>query len=47
MSAKPNSAGPKPRVLIIANALHRRMTEGEMKRMVGQKIFDGLPRRNS
>lgn len=26
--------------LIIANALHRRMTEGEMKRMVGPKIFD-------
>jgi hypothetical protein len=26
--------------LIIANALHRRMTEAEMKRMVGQKIFD-------
>ncbi len=26
--------------LIIANALHRRMTEGEMKRMVGQKIYD-------
>ena len=26
--------------LIIANALHRRMTEGEMKRMVGEKIFD-------
>ncbi len=26
--------------LIIANALHRRMTEAEMKRMVGQKIHD-------
>jgi nickel-dependent lactate racemase len=26
--------------LCIANALHRRMTEGEMKRMVGAKIFD-------
>ncbi|AKQ68541.1 Transcriptional regulator [Myxococcus hansupus] len=26
--------------LVIANALHRRMTEGEMKRMVGEKIFD-------
>src|SRR5215468_12299893 len=26
--------------LIIANALHRRMTEGEMRRMVGSKIFD-------
>jgi nickel-dependent lactate racemase len=26
--------------LIIANALHRRMTEAEMKRMVGSKIFD-------
>ena len=26
--------------LIIANALHRRMTEAEMKRMVGEKIFD-------
>src|SRR3954464_5839065 len=26
--------------LIIANALHRRMTEAEMKRMVGQKIWD-------
>jgi hypothetical protein len=25
--------------LIIANALHRRMTEGEMRRMVGEKIF--------
>src|SRR6478752_6914526 len=25
--------------LIIANALHRRLTEGEMKRMVGSKIF--------
>jgi nickel-dependent lactate racemase len=25
--------------LIIANALHRRMTEAEMKRMVGEKIF--------
>ena len=26
--------------LIIANALHRRMTEAEMRRMVGSKIFD-------
>src|SRR5260370_2510864 len=26
--------------LLIANALHRRMTEQEMRRMVGQKIFD-------
>ncbi len=26
--------------LIVANALHRRMTEWEMKRMVGEKIFD-------
>lgn len=26
--------------LVIANALHRRMTEAEMKRMVGEKIFD-------
>src|SRR5688500_8032491 len=26
--------------LIIANALHRRMTEAEMRRMVGGKIFD-------
>ncbi|HET6984877.1 MAG TPA: lactate racemase domain-containing protein, partial [Myxococcaceae bacterium] len=26
--------------LIIANALHRRMTQAEMKRMVGSKIFD-------
>ncbi len=26
--------------IIIANALHRRMTDGEMKRMVGEKIFD-------
>src|SRR5712692_10553971 len=26
--------------LLIANALHRRMTEAEMRRMVGQKIFD-------
>ncbi|MFZ5468842.1 MAG: lactate racemase domain-containing protein [Myxococcota bacterium] len=25
--------------LVVANALHRRMTEAEMKRMVGQKIF--------
>ena len=25
--------------LIVANALHRRMTEGEMKRMVGAKVF--------
>ncbi len=28
--------------LIVANALHRRMTESEMKRMVGQKIFDAF-----
>src|SRR6185436_3063516 len=28
--------------LVIANALHRRMTEAEMKRMVGQKIWDGF-----
>ncbi|WPB74747.1 lactate racemase domain-containing protein [Archangium violaceum] len=28
--------------LIIANALHRRMTEGEMRRMVGQKIHDAF-----
>ncbi|MFL5388797.1 MAG: lactate racemase domain-containing protein [Myxococcales bacterium] len=27
--------------LIIANALHRRMTPQEMRRMVGDKIFDG------
>ncbi|MGZ3480650.1 MAG: lactate racemase domain-containing protein, partial [Myxococcaceae bacterium] len=27
-------------VLIIANALHRRMTKSEMRRMVGSKIFD-------
>ena len=26
--------------LLIANALHRRMTPGEMKRMVGSKIFE-------
>ncbi len=26
--------------LVIANALHRRMTEGEMRRMVGEKIFN-------
>jgi hypothetical protein len=26
--------------LVIGNALHRRMTEAEMRRMVGQKIFD-------
>lgn len=26
--------------IIIANSLHRKMTEWEMKRMVGQKIFD-------
>jgi nickel-dependent lactate racemase len=26
--------------LVIANALHRRLTEAEMKRMVGPKIFD-------
>ena len=28
--------------LIIANALHRRMTEAEMKRMVGEKIFNAF-----
>src|SRR3954470_20159337 len=28
--------------LIIANALHRRMTAPEMRRMVGQKIFDAF-----
>lgn len=28
--------------IVIANALHRRMTEAEMKRMVGQKIFDAF-----
>jgi lactate racemase len=28
--------------IIIANALHRRMTEAEMKRMVGQKIWDAF-----
>jgi hypothetical protein len=28
--------------LIIANALHRRMTEGEMRRMVGAKIFNAF-----
>src|SRR5204862_6507079 len=28
--------------LIVANALHRRMTEAEMKRMVGPKIFDAF-----
>ena len=28
--------------LIIANCLHRRMTEAEMKRMVGKKIFDAF-----
>ncbi len=28
--------------LIIANALHRRMTEAEMKRMVGEKIWNGF-----
>src|SRR5438876_8748623 len=28
--------------LVIANALHRRMTEAEMKRMVGSKIFTEL-----
>jgi hypothetical protein len=28
--------------LIIANSLHRRMSESEMKRMVGQKIFDAF-----
>src|SRR5256714_901041 len=27
--------------LLIANALHRRMTEAEMRRMVGSKMFDG------
>src|SRR3712207_1747276 len=26
--------------IVIANSLHRKMTEGEMKRMVGAKIFD-------
>ena len=34
--------------IIIANSLHRKMTEWEMKRMVGKKIFDVCPRtRNS
>jgi hypothetical protein len=28
--------------LVIANALHRRMTEPEMKRMVGQRIWDAF-----
>ena len=28
--------------LVIANALHRRMTDAEMKRMVGEKIFDAF-----
>ncbi len=28
--------------LIIANALHRRMTDAEMKRMVGEKIFNAF-----
>ena len=28
--------------LVIANSLHRRMTEAEMKRMVGKKIFDAF-----
>jgi nickel-dependent lactate racemase len=28
--------------LIIANALHRRMTDAEMKRMVGEKIYDAF-----
>jgi hypothetical protein len=28
--------------LVIANSLHRRMTESEMKRMVGSKIFDAF-----
>src|SRR5687768_12688338 len=28
--------------IIVANALHRRMTEGEMRRMVGEKIFEGF-----
>ena len=28
--------------LLIANALHRRMTEAEMRRMVGDKIFDAF-----
>src|SRR5438445_219421 len=27
--------------LLIANALHRRMTEAEMRRMVGSRMFDG------
>ena len=27
--------------LLIANALHRRLTEAEMRRMVGEKIFSG------
>src|ERR671938_1874715 len=29
--------------LIIANALHRRMTEGEMKRMLGENILGASP----
>src|SRR5260370_27122131 len=28
--------------LVIANCLHRRMTEAEMKRMVGEKIFSAV-----
>jgi nickel-dependent lactate racemase len=28
--------------VIVANALHRRMTEGEMRRMAGDKVFDAL-----
>src|SRR5438067_5347508 len=28
--------------IIIANALHRRMTDAEMKRMVGQKVWDAF-----
>ncbi|MDQ3262051.1 MAG: nickel-dependent lactate racemase [Myxococcota bacterium] len=28
--------------IIVANALHRRMTDAEMKRMVGEKIFDAF-----
>ena len=28
--------------LIVANSLHRRMTDAEMKRMVGKKIFDAF-----
>jgi hypothetical protein len=33
-------AGVDDVTLLIANALHRRLTPAEMKRMVGQKIFD-------